>query len=375
MMSIVIAIYLSLFSGNFQNDIFKSRSSTDHPYHQNDTQKESVFFGKREARIHSIDAKKKLVDFKNRWILLKTRSQGGILTKEHQDLAKECASQLLGGEDWVRLMEFLNENEMDMFIGMMYEEMAIVYQSELGSEARELLAKLPDIKSPDGISYREKLSYAAGRGCSESELKELCSSLLDPASAQNAVLGYNAELARSDPKSAVSDTVRLILKDQFSSMIILGIEELFGNLDDSTNFKELEILLPIENSVKEDRGIPWVSPLEAARKALLRRWALVDPTAAVNYIISNPNRINPDGIVTVVSEVMLKDPLAGFRWIQEFPDGPYFDAAAYASIPYISDSYPEEALKLAKMIEDLRLQSESIKIIESKRKANRTIGN
>jgi hypothetical protein len=69
-------------------------------------------------------------------------------------------------------------------------------------------------------------------------------------------------------------------------------------------------------------------------------------------------------VIPIVAGVVAKgDPLAALDWVQNFPEGPFFDQAAFGIISYIDDAHPKEASELATSISDSKLREEAIRRI------------
>ena len=139
------------------------------------------------------------------------------------------------------------------------------------------------------------------------------------------------------------------------------MKELPVPLPPGTSFEELEALLPLD---RQD-GLDYTN---LARHRLFRKWASADPAAAANYVLANPDRISPKVMGTVVEVVVRDQPAVGVDWVQNLPQGPYFDAAARVAVVHIADGNPKAAQELAALITDPAIQKESVDIIEAKQR-------
>ena len=63
---------------------------------------------------------------------------------------------------------------------------------------------------PDGISYKERWSLRAGKGCPDDEFDEFVATLGDPRCAQEALFGYNQKLMSTDPTTATTSTLQAL---------------------------------------------------------------------------------------------------------------------------------------------------------------------
>ena len=61
-------------------------------------------------------------------------------------------------------------------------------------------------------------------------------------------------------------------------------------------------------------------------------WSKDDPAAAANYFMAHPEKFPVSDINFPVMEALARDLTSGIEWIQTFPDGPHFDAAATVAV-------------------------------------------
>ena len=303
-----------------------------------------------------------LEKIKNRWLAIIPQFTG-IISDEERALARESVRELGCSIETIRLLEFLDSNCRGAS-GLINKAVSDLFRSDKAAEARNGLSTLPDLRSSDGVRYRDAWGYEAGKGCSLEEFTKLSKDLGHSPDTLSALLGYNSEMSKNEPAQAFSSTVTAMLSDRSSSLVFIGIQEQIKNLPDNAPFNQLESMLPAENTeMGKDEAF------QHARSELFRKWGQIDPAGASNYVIANPERIGPKAISRIAAQVMLKNALDGFQWVQEFPDGPYFDAAASASIPYMNQEYPKEATELASMISDPKLREESLKMIRLSQEA------
>ena len=135
-----------------------------------------------------------------------------------------------------------------------------------------------------------------------------------------------------------------------------------AKLPSDSDFQEIERLFPVES--EENRSAH--SPIWRGYGVLFTRWAREDPAAAANYVMANSERVGADKITVIAATVARGDPLAALDWVQNFPDGAYFDQAALGVIGYIKDAHLKEALELASLISDPKLREKAIERTKGK---------
>jgi hypothetical protein len=304
---------------------------------------------------------KNLERLKERWVEIGTSVQkNGLITSEHEALARETANELLCSDETVQLIEFLNERGMRFAEGLISKEVGNLFQSERAAEAREMLIGLSDKPTKGGHNFKEDWSYEAGRGCPEKDFELFRASLGSERCAQDALFGRNLGLVMRDPASAIASTINELALNRPSYRRAESLKQVILNLPQDVDFGGIEKLLPADDSKRKD------SPVNTGRDELFRRWGWEDPAEAANYVMANPGRVGPEKITTIAESVVKRDLNAGVEWVQSFPEGPYFDAAAHSAIPYFADSYPEEAAELAALIRDPKMREQSLRIIRSK---------
>jgi len=65
-------------------------------------------------------------------------------------------------------------------------------------------------------------------------------------------------------------------------------------------------------------------------------------------------------MANVVQNFSLEHPAEAIQWIQEFPQGPYFDSAASMVILQIAQDHPDTARELAELIVDDTTRSKAL---------------
>jgi hypothetical protein len=273
---------------------------------------------------------------------------------EREALSEESARLLMCSEEALELVEFLKERRYYNKVSLKIEKL---FDSPAAAEARSMLAALPDKPAASGTNYREEWSLAAGRGCPEAEFKDFHASLGKGPSAQEALFGFNRKLMATDPETAVISTLSELEKNQRSKTRGASLHALMKQLPPDADFAKWENMLPTVNTADRHH------PVNFCREAIFEKWAAADPAAAANHLMDHPERFNPKLIKPVADAVLSRDASVGFEWVQEFPDGPHFDYAAYMAIDYMRKAHPDEAKQLAELIGDPGLKKNALERI------------
>jgi hypothetical protein len=283
--------------------------------------------GPRRLQQSSDDVESEdLINLKRQW------SELGVVPPDHHTnedlklrnaLSKESARRLMCSADAVRLLEFLDENNI---LNSVEYEIRVILTSDLGAEARQTLILLPDTPSKDGRNYRERWSFNAGKGCPPEEFDSFCAALGSATCVQEAVFGYNVQLVAEEPIAALESALNQIDKGIETSARIGGLTTLLNEMPTNADFEQVAAKIAGLDS-KEP-----LSPFGGIQSALITRWSQVDPYGAAKYIMDEPDKFKPYNINYPVTEVMNRDLNKGIEWIQAFPDGPYFDAAAEIAV-------------------------------------------
>ena len=273
--------------------------------------------------------------------------------EERRALAEETVGSLLCSEELILLIRFLDEREI-------YNTLEVVadaaFKSERAAEARQLLLELSD----KWAGYRQAWSFAAGRDTPPEDFDAFHAALAlkEPGSAQEALLGRNQRLSSSDPEAAIRSTLEVLEGSLESSSRGLSLHNLMRKLPANVDFARMESLLPeVDPNLRLD-------PVNQGRVILFERWGNKDPAAAVNYLISSPDRLSPSLIEPIIAFVMPKDRAAGIEWIQELPAGPYRDLALGASLRSLF-GYAEEARKIPPLISDPAIKEDALRTLRA----------
>ena len=61
----------------------------------------------------------------------------------------------------------------------------------------------------------------------------------------------------------------------------------------------------------------------------------MDPAAAGNHVLAHPERLGPELMGEIAGAYSYKDAAGLIAWIDQFPEGPYFDEAAASAAVYV----------------------------------------
>lgn len=297
-----------------------------------------------------------LIELKKRWLALSELDPSLATTYAERDkLSEESARTLLCSEDAIELILFLREKNIDNVVESRVEGL---FKSDLAAEARQSLVDLPNKPSADSINYRMQLSREAGEGCPPDEFQAFSAALADPICSQEAYFGQQVALAKTDPTGALKATIAELGKGIRSNTSSDSINHLIRALPPQTDFAEIDGLLPHT----EPTGPDLSSTYAYTSSGLINQWSKSDPSAAAHHIMEHPDRYPVSKIGTPVGELLTKDLATGIEWIQELPEGPYFDQAASVAITRLIDGgKPQEAHVLASQIGDPELRKSLMK--------------
>ena len=319
---------------------------------------------KRERVPDSSD----LAHVKSRWkAMAPSMKQMGQLDsgqiQARQQLARESIQRLLCGREALELVKYIEDLEIPFGGTLLDDAVAELMRSDRAAEARASLIGVEDGPGIDAgdhlaslIAHREIWCFEAGKGCSDEEFKEFFAAMKDEKCGFNAMLGRNLALADTDALKAVTSTLQVLKEHDDLSTSDMSLSGQVTKLPTDSDFEEIEKLFPVES--EENRTD--YSPIWSAYSRVFEKWAEKDPAGAANHVMEHPERTGEDKISIIAEVVAHGDPLVALDWIQNFPDGPYFDAAAAGIISSINDSYPDQALELAALIGDVKLREEAI---------------
>lgn len=323
---------------------------------------------KARAEKPPVDRQKELEKLKQRWIEV---GNGNDKTKEQDALAKESATLLMCSRETLDLLNFLTRNEFRYGAAKIDTEVAALFDTPSASEARKLLVELPETLEivgersykDGGGAYRDRWSLAAGRTCPEHEFDSFRTALNCKHCALEALYGRNIRLMQSDPMAAFISSLEAYKSGVPSISGRYGITRLFENeIPQDFDWGAAEKCLPVDSAPSNALPRkPYVQEpaFTEIRRYLLRDWAKVDPAAAANHVISNPDRLAPDLMREIVSGYSYKDCNGIVAWVTTFPEGPYFDSAAGSAAIYARGTPGID--ELIRKIQDPKLREEAVK--------------
>jgi RNA polymerase sigma factor (sigma-70 family) len=330
---------------------------------------------KARKEMPPIDRKAELERLKALW--MESDVNKGIITREHQKLAKETAGLLSCGREALELVVYLVAHERLIAADVVRDGIADYLASKDDPEARKLLIEMSAENREEMLALRsDPLAWksaasqhhellaawcnAAGRSCSPETLEELSGGLKDEKFAQEARIGYNTQLMRTDPEAAVRAMVNALESKIQSPSGLESIKLLFREeLPPDIDFAELECLVPTGPAPGEWR--PGDDPFRIGRRALIDRWAKSDPAAAANHVIAHPDRLGTEMMETIIGAYYYQNPTGIVAWISQFPPGPCFDAAAHSAAIYTRSSTPDQTRELILRISDPKLREDALK--------------
>lgn len=260
-------------------------------------------------------------------------------TSEHHALAKKTVKLLGCSVDTLDLLRYFEEEDYSRLMGLLVKnEVEALFAADSASEAREALLALPQSSRfgdlPESVrEYVDHWAHAAGGHCPADEFsdffRQLGKSGLDSSSVQEALFGFNIQIASSSPEQALASTVEALANNLPSQKRSTSLSELVQNLPDDAAYDELVFLLPYES------GSSYTTPpINNGHRLFLRQWAKSHPAAAAQYVVDN-DAMPPQMLASIASVVLGADPAVGVEWVHTFPEGEYFDYAARTTMYHI----------------------------------------
>lgn len=263
-----------------------------------------------------------------------------------QALAMKTVETLGISDDLVALIQHLEGRE-PAIVGQAFSRLLrSQYLSLLRPASEEVCQKLVGM-SPDS-HLRNSWIFEAARFCDE---EQLAAFMGDPKGAQAAIFGDGDRTVETDPETALTAVAAEVSKGRLTAEASSILRDLAKRVPTDADFAAIESGLP-----------PYSAhvTIQMGRKELLTRWASVDPAAAVNHVMDNPERIDPGSISKMMEPFLSQDLPGAIEWLQDFPPGPYLDAALVAGVDAISHKYPVEARELAAKIENRELREKML---------------
>lgn len=301
-----------------------------------------------------------LSKLKQRWMLVgKDIDKNGTPTNEQKALAEESARLLLASHQALELIDFLAANDMKIAGYLVRDSVGTLFASSFSADARKALVELTN-HAESAHPYISEWCFGAGLGCEQGEVASFRDQIPAGPYAQEVTFGQNLKLARTNPKEAIMTTLDTLKSGEVSLNQREILKKIMQTLPEDSDFASIEALLP--KSKSQD------SPITAGRTGLFQKWAKKDPAAAANYVMEHTDKLEPRLISEIASVVVKGDKRAGLEWVQTFPEGPYFDAAAGASVPYLYQIWPDQTAQIIALIEDPKLKKQYSEYLPKKKK-------
>lgn len=286
-----------------------------------------------------------------------------------QSLIGETLDKLSSGQELYELQNYLKYQDYGgPIIRRLNRAVDQLLKSDGASEAREEVLSLKASDSDDVMAVKQEWVRYAGAGCDENSIHSFLTALesSEPPNGrgqklrQDALLGYAAELGKTNPEKAVSIAV-----EQYALGITSGYGELLAKelalaLPPETDFEAIqENILKTESQREQKNNGGYDNGIRELQNEFIKSWAEVAPADAANYFIRHAESYPASLISHITSSVGRADPMAAAKWARSFPEGEYRDAALFGSLNYLS-GFPEEAQAVANEIQDadLRIRSE-----------------
>ncbi|MES2657133.1 MAG: sigma-70 family RNA polymerase sigma factor [Verrucomicrobiota bacterium] len=316
-----------------------------------------------------VDRAKELERLKLKWLEIGDRNDK---ISEQETLAKESAELLLCGREMIDLLKFLKDHELEGSNFTLSNSVEWLFKTARAAEARELLVELPETANvlyegapgQGGEAYRDWWSRAAGKTCPEDEFESFRAALNCKSCATEALYGRNERRLTSDPQAAFTSSLEAYRSGIPTISGRGGVTVLFhvkAEQAAKVDFQKWEEQLPPD--VQDDEPRPPHLDEDAFtvfRRKLFWNWAEIDPAAAANHVMANPDRLAPRLMEEIVGGYSsYKDRNAIIAWVGTFPEGPYFDAAARSAASYARGTPGID--ELIQKVQDPKMREEAAK--------------
>ncbi|RYD18959.1 MAG: hypothetical protein EOP88_20735 [Verrucomicrobiaceae bacterium] len=294
---------------------------------------------------------------KKRWLDASDKAIMGEMDAEMCSLARDSAESLLCTPEMIRLINFLNDQEYPvaeiLIDGAMEDLFAKAFTAEFAAEARDTLAALSAKVSPDHRWHVERWVLSAASACSETEFRDFLAALGSEDAKVSARLGWNVQVARTDPAAALAYCFKELESAGQNTMTVSALGRIIEDLPDGSDFAVLEQVVPV------------TGPLAEYRMSLFMKWARVDLAAASDYALHRPVHVE-GGMAGIVNTLMNDSTEKAGEWVRTLPPGSPKDEAAVTLCNVISAD-TDVALEFAAMIQDAKLREEVEKEINLER--------
>lgn len=280
----------------------------------------------------------------------------GWISPEFKAFVESAVNRLLFTPEMLEMIELTRTKDLKLASTAFDLTLKKLLTDPAATAARRKLIEA--VSDPRCATFAARWCLYAGEGCSKEEFESLAASLSDPVLVSRLEFGRNLTLVQTEPIAAVTSTLAYLKEPAARDFVFEILPEIARKLPPNSDFGEIERLLPAGGR-KPDRELSYV------REMLLAGWGASDPAAAANYVIANPERIPPEMMSSVLAYFARAHPAQALDWVQDFPPGPYFDAAASMVIIQIGENYPDTAKELAALIADPKSRTEALAEVES----------
>lgn len=284
------------------------------------------------------------------------------------NLVTETLEKLSCGPELSSLLDYLHLQDYGpAAVVLINDAVEKLLVSSTGTAAREDLLTLSAEDSEDSLTPKERWARYAGAGCDQHTIHQYLHALESsepeggkgPALRQDALLGYAAKLAKTEPESALSLAVEQFAVGIDSHDGVTLSKEIAWALHPDTDFAKTQetILKPNGHQALSSNDQRYTE----LQNEFVKKWADIDPTEAACYYIAHAESSPPSFITNITVIVSMRDPMAGAKWARTFPEGQYRDAALLGALQTLI-LYPDEARRVANEIQApaLRVKAEKI---------------
>ena len=253
------------------------------------------------------------------------------------------AYESLEGMELAQFLEYLSENHSDSLTFLrFYASTGDRIIGAPGVDRREVLEWAMNLED---LNLRSRILGTLGEHIEEHELEYVLPQLgARPAS--ELLRDYCRKLAQTDAEKAVESFIRL--RPRGVDFGELG--RIMGAMPPETDFAAIDSSIP-DDTQGNARGV---------RSSLLRRWASVDPQAALDYVAANPERVATDQMDVVLARWASVHPRRAEDWVQQQTDPGLRSQGAHAMSTILENQSPGRAWDWALEIQDHDLQEERL---------------
>ena len=271
------------------------------------------------------------------------------LTHQGRKLAlakRAVAARAMEALDGMELVRFFNHRFEDPLSSLSHFTIqANTIDRIMGAQGVDRREVLEWAMNLDDLNLRSRILGTLGEHIEEHELEYVLPQLgARPAS--ELLRDYCRKLAQTDAEKAVESFIRL--RPRGVDFGELG--RIMGAMPPETDFAAIDALIP-DDTQGNARGV---------RSSLLRRWASVDPQAALDYVAANPERVATDQMDVVLARWASVHPRRAEDWVQQQTDPGLRSQGAHAMSTILENQSPGRAWDWALEIQDHDLQEERL---------------